>query len=160
MSKEIKVLLCQDVKTLGWLGDVITVKEGYARNYLLPQRLALVPTEGNLKSLAKEKQKRAEQRIQEKSRLEKAAAAVEGAEAVIAAKANETGVLFGSVTADQIAANLREQGFEVADEVVKLSEHIKELGKSEVTLKFADGLTATVGVVVVAQQEDSNESAD
>jgi len=154
-----KVLLCEDVKKLGWLGDIVDVPEGYARNYLLPQRLAKVATEGNIKSLSQEKAKRAEQRLQERRRLEKAAQAVNGAEAVVAAKANEQGVLFGSISDSMIAANLRSQGFEVADEVVKLLEHIKQLGTHEVTLKFADDVTATVRVVVVPEQVEGQPEA-
>lgn len=149
-----KVLLCEDVKKLGWLGDIVDVPEGYARNYLLPQRLAKVATEGNIKSLAKAKAERAELRLQERRRLEKAAAAVNGAEAVVAAKANEQGVLFGSISEAMIAANLRSQSFEVADEIVKLPEHIKTVGTHEVTLKFADDVTATIRVVVVAEKAE------
>lgn len=156
-----KILLCQDVATLGWLGDVVEVTAGYARNYLLPQRLGIVPTEVNLKSLAKEASKRAEARESQKKQLEKIVAAVAGAEAVVAAKANEQGHLFGSITASNIAANLREQGFEVADDVVQLGEHIKQVGTfPDVVLKFAEDLTTTITVVVVAEQEDENESTD
>jgi large subunit ribosomal protein L9 len=147
-----KVLLCEDIKKLGWLGDIVEVNEGYARNYLLPQGLAKVATEGNIRSIAKEKGKRAEERLRERRRIEKAAEAVNGAEAVLAARANEQGVLFGSITEHMVAANLRAQGFEVADEIVKLSEHIKDLGTHEVTLRFADDVTATVRVVVVPEQ--------
>ncbi|MBM4025453.1 MAG: 50S ribosomal protein L9 [Planctomycetes bacterium] len=147
-----KVLLCEDIRGLGWLGDIVEVNTGYARNYLLPQRLATVATEGNVRALAKEKAKRAEQRLQERRRIEKAVEAVRGAEAVLAARANEQGVLFGSITEHMIAANLRAQGFEVADEIVKLPEHIKQLGTHEVTLRFAEELTATVRVVVVPEQ--------
>lgn len=153
-----KVLLCEDVEKLGWLGDVVEVSVGYARNYLLPQGIGKVATETSIKAIADEKAKRAEQRIQDGKRLENAAKAVEGAEAVVAAKANEQGHLFGSVTERQIAANLREQGFEVADEVVQLSEHIKQVGKHAVTLKFADDVTVTVNVVVVPEQESTPET--
>jgi large subunit ribosomal protein L9 len=110
-----KVLLCEDIQKLGWLGDIVEVNTGYARNYLLPQGLAKVATEGNIRALAKEKANRAQQRLQERRRMEKAVEAVNGAEAVLAARANEQGVLFGSVTETMIAANLRAQGFEVAD---------------------------------------------
>jgi large subunit ribosomal protein L9 len=147
-----KVLLCEDIKKLGWLGDVVDVTEGYARNYLLPQGLAKVATEGNIRAIAKAKAERAEQRLQERKRIEKAVAAVNGAEAVLAAKANEQGVLFGSITESMIGANLRSQGFEVADEIVKLPEHIKSLGTHEVALKFSEDLTATVRVTVVPEQ--------
>jgi large subunit ribosomal protein L9 len=162
-----KVLLCEDVKTgpdgkispsgtnvLGWLGDVVEVSTGYARNYLLPQRLAIVPTEGNLRSLAKEAARRAEQRKLERERLEAVAAGMEGSEAVVAAKANEQGVLFGSVGAREVAENLRAQGFQVADEMVQLAEHIKQVGTHKVTLRFDKDLTTTINVVVVAEGQD------
>ena len=149
-----KVLLVADVGKLGWLGDVVEVSTGYARNYLLPQGLAKIPSEANLKSIAREKGRGAEARIEQRERLAAAAKAVEGAEAVIAARANEQGLLFGSVTAGQIATNLREQGFEVADEVVQLAEHIKQVGTHQVKLEFAEDLAATVSVVVVAAGGD------
>ena len=149
-----KVLLCEDIDKLGWLGDVVEVNEGYARNYLLPQGLAKPATEASIRAIAEEKARRAEQRMQDGKRLEDAAQAVEGAEAVIAAKANEQGHLFGSVSAADIAANLREQGFEVADDVVQLAEHIKQVGPSQVKLRFVEDLTATVNVVVVAEGVD------
>jgi len=149
-----KVLLCEDIKKLGWLGDVVDVTQGYARNYLLPQGLAKVATDGNIRAIAKEKAKRSEQRLQERRRMEKAVEAVNGAEAVLAALANEQGVLFGSITEAMIGANLRSQGLEVADAIVKLPEHIKSVGTHEVTLRFAEDLIATVRVTVVAEQTE------
>jgi len=153
-----KVLLCEDVEKVGWLGDVVEVSVGYARNYLLPQGIGKVATEASIRAIAEEKAKRAEQRIQKGKRLEDAAKSVEGAEAVVAAKANEQGHLFGSVTERQIATNLREQGFEVADEIVQLPEHIKQVGTHAVTLKFADDVTVSVNVVVVPEQESTPET--
>lgn len=163
-----KVLLCEDITKLGYFGDVVEVADGYARNYLLPQGLVIVPTEANLRSLSKEKTERAERRIQERKRLETVAERTKGAEAVIAAKANELGHLFGSVTAKEIAANLRALGFEVADEVVRLKEHIKQVGtySDSVELKFADDLIVPVTVTVVAEgqpipvSEEKSESAE
>ena len=153
-----KVLLCEDIDKLGWLGDVVEVKTGYARNYLIPQGLAKVANEAGIRAIAEEKAKRAEQRRLEGRWLEEAAKAIEGAEAVIAAKANELGHLFGSVNERQIAANLRAQGFEVRDEIVQLPEHIKQIGTHPVTLKFRDDLTATINVVVVPEQQDETEA--
>jgi len=155
-----KVLLCEDIKRLGYVGDVVEVKAGYARNYLLPQGLAKPATPDNIKAIAKEKARRAEMRIQQRRRLEQAAKAVANAEAVLAAKANEQGVLFGSITAHDIAANLREQGFEVADEVVYLPTHIKHLGKHTVELRFADDLKVTVLVVVVPEGTDQSQTGE
>jgi len=155
MSNGMKVLLVADVEKVGWLGDAVEVSEGYARNYLLPCGLAVEVTEANLRAIAEEKKGRAEQRMAEKALLEEVAKRVDGAEAVIAAKANEQGHLFGSVMARDIAANLREQGFEVADEVVQLAEHIKRVGSLQVELRFAEDLTATVSIVVVAEGVDT-----
>jgi len=163
-----KVLLTRDVEKLGWLGDIVEVKTGYARNYLLPQRAATIPTEENINALAEEKAKRAQQRLEEKKRILNAAENVNGAEVVLAMKANEQGHLFGSVSQQAIAENLRGQGFYVADEVVVLPEHIKEIGTHEVTLRYripGDGGSVTdkiakVKVVVVAEgQVQAQETA-
>ena len=154
-----KVLLCNDVERLGWFGDIVEVKIGYARNYLLPQRIAIVPTEANIKALEDERAKRSQKRKIADERLAQAAQKVDGAEAVIAAKANEQGHLFGSVLGKDIAANLREQGFEVPDSCIVAGEHIKEVGEHSVKLKFSPELTATVKVIVVSQDGDT-EAAD
>lgn len=149
-----KVLLLEDVETLGWLGDIVTVKDGYARNYLLPQGLAGVPTEGAIKSLAAEKARRAEQRQLERKEKEQLASRVTGAEVVLASKANELGHLFGSVAEHDIAENLRQQGFAIQDAMVRMpAGHIKELGTYDVTLKIAAELTAGVKVIVVSQDQ-------
>jgi large subunit ribosomal protein L9 len=150
-----RILLCEDIRGLGWLGDVVDVNNGYARNYLLPQGLGKPATDANLRSIAKDKAERAEQRKLEAEQLQKVAEAVQGAEAVVAAKANEQGILFGSVSPSAIAQNLRDQGFEVADEDIALDEHIKNVGTAEVKLKFANDLTATVSVVVVPEGVDA-----
>jgi large subunit ribosomal protein L9 len=150
-----RILLCEDIRGLGWLGDVVDVNDGYARNYLLPQGLGKPATDTNLRAIAKDKAARAEQRKLEAEKLQKVAEAVEGAEAVVAAKANELGVLFGSVGPAQIAQNLRDQGFEVADEDVALGEHLKNVGTAEVKLKFANEMTANISVVVVPEGVDA-----
>jgi large subunit ribosomal protein L9 len=164
-----KVLLTKDVDKLGWLGDIVEVETGYARNYLLPQRVATIPTESGIKALADEKAKRAEQRLEEKKKVVTAAETVNGAEVVLAMKANEIGHLFGSVSQHAIGENLRGQGFYVADEVVVLPEHIKEVGTHEVTLKYrvpGEGGSSTdkiakVRVIVVAEgQAPTEEGAE
>ncbi len=146
-----KVLLCADVKKVGYYGDVVDIADGFARNYLFPQGLAKIATDDNIRSVADEKAKRSEQRLRERKRLEAAAAAVNGAEVALAAKANELGHLFGSVGPKEIADNLRSQGFDVLDEFVHLPEHIKQVGKQDVTLRFADDLQVNVSVLVVAE---------
>lgn len=156
-----KLLLCEDVEKLGWLGDIVNVKDGYARNYLVPQGLAIVPSEKNIQSLAEEKARRTEVRKLELERKEKIVENVEGAEVVLACKANEMGHLFGSVSARDIAENLRQQGFEIQDPMVQLPNgHIKELGTHDVTLRVAAELKAVVRVVVVSQDEAQDETVD
>lgn len=157
-----KILLCEDIEKLGWLGDVVEVKMGYARNYLIPHGLAKVATKDNIKAIAEARDRGAQDRKTKRVKLEEAAKAVEGAEAVVAAKANEQGHLFGSVTAREIATNLREQGFEVSDDMVEMagvggrhSGGIKEVGTHAVSLKFAEDLICQVSVVVVAEQSES-----
>jgi large subunit ribosomal protein L9 len=149
-----KVLLTNDVNKLGWLGDVVDVADGYARNYLFPQGLAKPATDANVKAIARAKAQRAEQRRLEREQLERAAKAVEGAEAVIAAAANEQGVLFGSVFKHEVAENLRSQGFEVPDDVVALDEHVKQVGTYKVALKFEDDLKVDISLVVVPEGAD------
>lgn len=149
-----KLLLVEDVEKLGWLGDVVDVKNGYARNYLLPQGLAKIPTQANIDALAEEKSRRAETRRLEREQKEQLVSSMESAEVVLAAKANELGHLFGSVAERDIAENLRQQGFAVQDAMVQMpAGHIKELGTHEVTLKIATDLKAVVHVIVVSQDE-------
>ena len=146
-----KVLLCHDVEKLGYLGDIVDVKNGYARNYLLPYGIATVPSDANVRALSDEKEKRAKERQTEFETLTKVAEAVNGAEAVIAAKANEQGHLFGSVSEREIGENLRQQGYEVTDGMIKLGEHIKEVGTHAATVRLAAELTATISIVVVSE---------
>jgi len=146
-----KVLLCHDVEKLGYLGDIVDVKCGYARNYLLPYGIATVPSDANVRALSDEKDKRAKERQTEFETLTKVAEGVNGAEAVIAAKANEQGHLFGSVSEREIGENLRQQGYEVTDRMIKLGEHIKEVGTHAATVRLAAELTATISVVVVSE---------
>ncbi len=158
-----KILLLQDVEKLGYIGDVVEVKDGYARNFLIPYGTATVPTDANLKAIAQAKAEAAEKRKLAYERLVGLAERVEGAEAVLSAKANEQGHLFGSIHEKEIAENLRSQGFEVSDDMVALSEHLREVGTHDVTLKLAPELTAQINVVVVSEDgalepEESEEA--
>ena len=149
-----KLLLVEDVESLGWLGDIVEVKNGYARNYLLPQGLAVVPAQASIESLADEKARRAESRRLEYEQKEQLVSGIEGAEVVLAAKANELGHLFGSVAERDVAENLRQQGFAVQDAMVRMPDgHIKDLGTHDITLRITADLKAAVRVVVVSQDE-------
>lgn len=148
-----KVLLCEDVEYLGWLGDIVEVKNGYARNYLLPRRIATVPTEESIRSLAEEKTRRAEARQLVQEEKERMAEQVQGAEIVLTAKANELGHLFGSITEKDIAEGLQKQGHAITAEMVRMDSHIKEIGTREVALRIALDLRAVVQVTIVSEDQ-------
>lgn len=154
-----KVLLHADVEKLGYLGDVVDVADGYARNYLLPQGLAVEPLESNIKAIEQERARCAEERSLVRKELEKAAERVKDAHVVIAERANEQGHLFGSVGQTDIADALREKGFEVQDKHIVLSEHFRMLGTFDVTLKFADDLSVAVKVDVVQPEGQGDDNS-
>ena len=157
-----KVLLHADLDGLGYLGDVVEVADGYARNYLLPQHLAAKPTEANIKAIQKEKARQVETRRLARAKLVKVAESVNGVELTLKTLANEQGHLFGSVSEDDIARNLQEKGFEVQVKNVVLPEHIRQLGTYEVELHFGSDVKASVQLQVVqpTEQEDGSEEAD
>ena len=156
-----KVLLCEDIEKLGYYGDVVEVKIGYARNYLLPHGLAVTPSETAIKSMAVERAKRVEERRLVREQLDRAAEAVEGAEVVVSAKANDLGHLFGSVAEKDISENLQEQGFEVKADMVRMNHgHIKEIGEHQIEIRFAADLFKSVKVTVVAQNEGQDEPTE
>jgi len=144
-----KVLLRQDVAPLGIIGDIVDVKPGYARNYLLPQRLAVEPTDANLKRIdqeRKDREKREKQRLQS---LKGVASRLDGVSVTIKAKANELGHLFGSVTETHIADALKDEGFDIEPEKIALAQPIRTLDKFRVPVHLADGIDAEVDVWVV-----------
>jgi large subunit ribosomal protein L9 len=146
-----KVLLRQDVPNLGIIGDVVEVGEGYARNYLLPQNVAVKPTTGNVKRIESERVARdlaAKQRLEV---LKAVAAKLAGTSVSIKAKANELGHLFGSVTEQHIADALAAEGFKVELTQVALAAPIRTLDKFRVPIKLAEGVEAEIDVWVVPE---------
>ncbi len=155
-----KVLLLEDIEKTGYLGDVVNVKDGFARNYLVPYGLATIPTEDAIRRIAEAKAQRAAERKAAAERLSQIAEEVNGAEVSVKAAANAQGHLFGSVTAEQIGSLLRDAKFEISDNMIALKDHLKEVGEHEVTLKLAADITATVKVTVVAQGEEVESEED
>ncbi len=149
-----KVLLRRNVRNLGQIGEVVDVKPGYARNYLIPQRLALQPSEGNLKRVEAEKAAYLEQLAKQREQLEARAKVIDGTEVTISARANEEGHLYGSVGRAQIASALAEAGKFVEDQYIELDEAIRELDKYDVTIRFDQDVSATVYVWVVPIREE------
>ena len=146
-----KLILKTDVKHLGYVGDVVEVKDGYARNCLLPQNLALVPTDSNVKAVAAARAKAAEQRRLREEERKAAAERLAGTEITIRAAANAEGVLYGSVGPREVAAALRQEGHTVETEQVELHEPIRHLDNLVVPVRFAEGMTVEVKVWVVRE---------
>ena len=144
-----KVVLRQDVPSLGVIGDIVDVKTGYARNYLLPQRIAAEPTEANLKRIQEERLQHAEREKQRLESLQAVATRLGGTSVTIQAKANELGHLFGSVTEEHIAQALVAEGFAIEPKQVALAAPIRTLDKFRVPIHLAEGVTAEVDVWVV-----------
>ncbi|KPJ75613.1 MAG: hypothetical protein AMS14_03300 [Planctomycetes bacterium DG_20] len=144
-----RVLLRQDVPEVGVIGDVVEVKTGYARNYLLPQNLAVEPNDANLKRVEQERldrEKRAKERLET---LKGIASRLAGASVTIKAKANELGHLFGSVNESHIADALVAEGFKIGPEQIALAAPIRTLDKFRVPVRLAEGVEAEVDVWVV-----------
>ncbi len=153
MRKDIQLLLLESVDNLGIVGDVVKVRAGYARNYLLPRGLATTPDEALIASLA-EKRKTAEIE-QGKLRVEREALIkrLEGVEITMQRSCNDLGLLYGSVTQQDISGALRSLGFEVKPREVRLPQVIKRLGQFEVNVKLASDLEEHVQIHVVADRE-------
>ena len=143
-----KVILADDVRGVGHRGDTVTVKPGYARNYLFPQGLAWEATTANMRRLSEEKKKYDAKTLHEKGVAEEVARKVEGLKLVIAKKAGEGDVLYGSVTSAEIADALAERGIEVDRRRVEVSEPIKRLGEHTVHVRFHRDVVAELTVDV------------
>ena len=146
-----QVLLRKNVERLGQMGDVVDVKSGYARNYLLPQKIAVTLTSGNIRRVEIEKLRAEAQRQVKAQELALLAERLATASITIAAKANEEGHLFGSVTAAQIAEMLQSEGYQVEERMIQLTEPIKELGVVEMPIQISPDLVSSCKVWIVAE---------
>jgi len=152
-----KVLLRQNVRKLGQIGDVVDVRPGYARNYLIPQGIGMVPSEANLKAIEAEKQAYLQELAKQRAELEARAKMLEGKEVTITARANEEGHLYGSVGPAQIVAAMAKEGVFLEVEEIVLDEPIRRLDKYEVTVRLAAELETTIGVWVVPPKEAAED---
>jgi len=146
-----QVLLRKPVERLGDIGDVVNVKPGYARNYLLTRGFAVSLTAGNIRRVEIEKKRNEEARVQREHELADLSERLQAASVTIAAKANEEGHLFGSVGAAQIAELLQADGYAVEERMIALSEPIRELGVVEVPIHITPELVSSCKVWVVAE---------
>ena len=146
-----EVILRQHVDNLGRRGDLVKVADGYARNYLLPRKLALLATEGNKKVIEREKEKFDAQEAEEQKVAQAVADRLANVEIEIARRVGETDTLFGSVTNADVAEALAAKGFEIDRRKVQLHEPIKKLGDFTVPIKLHREVIVTMKLKVVAE---------
>lgn len=145
----IEVILREDIKTLGRAGEMVRVKPGYARNYLLPKGLAYEATEGNKKRVAAETRVRAARNQAERAEAERVAATLNDVVLTLTGKAGEEGKLFGSITSQDIADALAQQGQAVERRRIELEHPIKTTGTHSVTVRLHPEVHAQLRVSVV-----------
>jgi large subunit ribosomal protein L9 len=146
-----KIILRQDHDKLGKIGDIVDVKDGYARNYLLPRKVAYLATKGSLNTLEEEKRQMALRIEKERIAAEKLAADIEKLSITLKVKVGEDEKLFGSVTSQMIADALKEKGISMDKRIIELEEPIKALGIYTVNVKLHSSVTGKVKVWVVQE---------
>ena len=146
-----EVILREHVDNLGRRGEIVKVADGYARNFLLPRKLALVVTEGNKKQIERERVKFEAKELEEKKVAEAVAERMANLEIEIARKVGETEALYGSVTSGDIAEALQKKGFDIDRRKLQLHEPIKKLGSFDVPLKLHREVITQVKVKVIAE---------
>ncbi len=146
-----KIILKEDISGLGYKDDVVEVKSGYGRNYLIPQGKAVIASESALKVLAENQRQRAHKLAKIKADAEAAAKALENVALTIAAKTSEAGTIFGSVNAATIAEALEKLGHNVDRKLITLKENIKEPGKYNCTVTFHKEVSVELPFEVVAE---------
>jgi len=146
-----KVILCEDIEKLGATGETVKVKDGYARNYLIPKNLALEATTGNTRVVDEIKKKRQLAAEREKEKAQTLCTSIQSASCTISSQAGEDEKLFGAVTSADIAEAFESEGFKLDKKQILLDEPIKKLGVFQVSIKLHPEVTASVKVWVVKQ---------
>jgi len=149
--RQVKVILREDVQGLGEAGDLVGVKVGYARNYLLPQGKALLATESKVKELEHHRRVVTEKAARELSNLKALRDRLEAVSLEVTARVGEEGKLFGSITTSHIAELLAEKGYEIDRRKIHLSEPLREVGDHVVPIRLRADLTAQVALKISAE---------
>ena len=155
-----RVILREDIPKLGEAGDVVTVKRGYARNYLIPNKLALEATEGNLKTFKDINRAREARFEKERGDAEVLAGKLAGVRVVIQVEVGDEDQLYGSVTSQMICDAMAEQGHEVERRLIQLPTPIKELGTFDIPVRLHRDVEPTVQVVVERSSDTEAGSVD
>jgi large subunit ribosomal protein L9 len=146
-----ELILREDVPKLGRRGDVVQVSAGYGRNYLLPQKLAMQASAGNLKAVEQMKAAALRKEATQKGEAEQLAKMIAGVTLSVSRKAGETGTLFGSVTSLDLAEALEKAGYQIDRRKIELEDPIKQLGEYQIPVRLHREVTATVSLHVVAE---------
>lgn len=146
-----KLILKEDIANLGYKDDVVEVKSGYGRNYLIPQKKAVIATPSALKQLAEDQRQRAHKLAKIKADADAAAAALEGVTLTIGAKTSSTGTIFGSVNNIQIAEALEKLGHNVDRKLIFIKDSVKEVGSYKATIKFHKEVSVEIPFEVVSE---------
>lgn len=146
-----KIILKEDIANLGYKDDIVEVKNGYGRNYLIPQGKAVIATPSALKVLAENQRQRAHKLAKIKADAEAMAAALEGVSLTIGAKTSSTGTIFGSVNAIQIAEALEKLGHNVDRKLIFIKESVKEVGKYSATVKLHKEVSVEIPFEVIPE---------
>ena len=146
-----QVILKEDVINLGYKDDIVTVKDGYGRNFLIPTGKAVIASESAKKVLAENLKQRAHKLAKIKEDAQALAAKLEGVPLTIGAKTSSTGTIFGSVTNIQVADALAKAGFEVDRKIIYIKESVKEVGNYKATLKLHKEVSVEVPFEVVSE---------
>jgi len=147
-----KVILKEDINRLGYKEDVVEVRDGYGRNFLIPQGKAVVATESALKVLAENQRQRAHKLAKIKADAEELAAKLADVKLTIATKTSSTGTIFGSVKDVQIAEELEKLGYNIDRKLVVIAQPIKEVGEYTVTINLHKEVKAQIPVTVVTEE--------
>lgn len=146
-----QVILLEDILNLGYKDDVVTVKDGYGRNYLLPQKKAVIATESAKKVLAENLKQRAHKLEKIKKDAEALAQKLEGVALTIGAKTSSTGTIFGSVTNIQISEALDKLGYQVDRKVIVIKDSVKEIGSYKALVKLHKEVSIEIPFDVVSE---------
>ncbi|MDY9918852.1 large subunit ribosomal protein L9 [Porphyromonadaceae bacterium NLAE-zl-C104] len=146
-----EVILKEDIQSLGYKDDVVNVRKGYARNFLIPQGKAVIATESAKKVLAENQKQRAHKLAQIKADAQALAEKMEGVTLTIGAKTSSTGTIFGSVTNIQVADALKEKGFEVDRKLIVIKDQVKEVGNYNAVVRLHKEVSVDIPFEVVAE---------
>jgi large subunit ribosomal protein L9 len=148
-----EIILRETIDTLGRAGQVVKVADGYARNYLLPRKLAYLATPGNVKVMEFEKQSLVRKEAKQKDEADQLKGMLDKVEVTVRRKVGEQDALYGSVTNSDIADELEKKGFNIEKRKIHMDDHLKKIGEYEIPVRLFKDVIATIKVKVEAEAE-------